>query len=154
MTSLPNNRFIEKLVLFDREWMTISYKSELANKISNHYKSSTVAAEEIIVAWTEIQTYFHDLNLSLANEIKLLGDLVNYNDDGKTIEFTIGKDGIRFIKEIYDIRVVKITHPNSAELMAKQKFKKNLVVNEANNKAFCESLIDHWLRKAIEVHLS
>ena len=86
----------------------MSYKSELANKISNHYKSSTVAAEEINVAWTEIQTYFHDLNLSLVKEIELLGDRVNYSDDGKTIEFKLGKDGIRFVKEIFDIRVVKI----------------------------------------------
>ena len=132
----------------------MSYKYELANKISNHYKSSTVAAEEINVAWTEIQTYFYDLNLSLAKEIELLGNLVKYSDDGKIIEFKLGKNGIRFVKEIFDIRVVKITIPDSAELMAILEFKNNLVVNEANNKVFCESLIDYWVKEAIEVHLS
>lgn len=131
-----------------------SYKTELANKISIHFRGSTVAAEEINVAWTEIQTYFHDLNLSLAKEIELLGDLVNYCDDGKIIEFKLGKNGLRFVKEIFDIRVVKITHPSSAELLAILKFKNNIVVNEADNKAFCESLIDHWLKKSIEVRLS
>ena len=131
----------------------MSYKHELANKISNHYMSSTVVAEEINVAWTEIQAYFHDLNLSLAKEIELLGDRVNYSDDGKIIEFKLENDGIRFVKEIFDIRVVKITHPSSAELMAILKFKNNIVLNEADNKAFCESLIDYWVKEAIEVYL-
>ncbi|QUW22470.1 hypothetical protein JSQ81_02465 [Sporosarcina sp. Marseille-Q4063] len=132
----------------------MSYKHELANKISNHYRSSTDAAEEINIVWTEIQTYFQDLNLSLTKEIEMLGDRVNISDDGKIIEFKLGKDGIRFVKEVFDIRVVKITHPNSAELLAVLEFKNNIVVNEADNKAFCESLIDDWVKDAVEVHLS
>ena len=51
----------------------MSYKNELANKISNHYKSSTVAAEEINDAWKEIQTYFRELHLSLAKVDRVAG---------------------------------------------------------------------------------
>ena len=131
----------------------MSYKYELANKISKHYKSSMVAAEEINGVWNEIQTYFYDLNLSLAKVIELLGNHVNYSDDGLIIEFKLGENGIRLVKEIFGIQVVKI-YPGSAELMAMLEFKNNVVVNESNNKVFSESLIDIWVRDAIEVHLS
>lgn len=131
----------------------MSYKYELANKISNYYKSSMVAAEEINGVWREIQTYFYDLNLSLAKVIELLGNHVNYSDDGKIIEFKLGENGIRLVKEIFGIQVVKI-YPGSAELMAILEFKDNVVVNESNNEVFSESLIDIWVRDAIEVHLS
>ena len=133
--------------------MMMSYKNELANKISNHYKSSMVAAEEINVVWREIQTYFSDLHLNLAKVIELLGDRINYSDEGKVIEFKLGENGIRFVKEIFGIQVVKI-YPGSAELMAILEFKDNVVVNESTNEVFSESLIDHWVRDAIEVHLN
>lgn len=131
----------------------MSYKTELANKISNHYKSSIVAAEEINVVWRKIHTYFYDLNLSLVKVIELLENRVNYSDDGKIIEFKLGENGIRFVKEIFGIQVVKI-YPGSAELMAILEFKDSDVVNEANNEVFSESLIDNWVREAIEVYLN
>ncbi len=131
----------------------MSYKNELANKISNHYKSSMVAAEEINVVWREIQSYFHNLHMSLAKVIELLGNRVNYSDDGKIIEFKLGENGIRFVKEIFGIQVVKI-NPGLAELMAILEFKKNVVVDESNKEEFSELLIDHWLRETIEVHLN
>ena len=131
----------------------MSYKTELANKISNHYKSSIVAAEEINDVWSEIHTYFYELNLSLSKVIELLGNHVNFSDDGKIIEFKLGENGIRFVKEIFRIQAVKI-YPGSAELMAILEFKDKVVVNEATNEAFSESLIDHWVKEAIEVHLN
>ena len=118
--------------------MTLSYKTELANKINNHYKSRIVAAEEINDVWSEIHTYFHELNLSLSKVIELLGNHVNYSDDGKIIEFKLGENGIRFVKEIFGIQVVKVS-PGAAELMAILELKNNVVVNESNNEAFSES---------------
>ncbi len=112
-----------------------------------------IAAEEINVVWTEIQTYFHDLNLSLMNEMKLLEDRISYINDGKIIEFNLEKNGIRFVKEVLTIQVVKI-QPDSAELLSILKYKNSIVVNEENNIAFCESLIDEWVEEAIEVHLT
>ena len=131
----------------------LSYKTELANKINNHYKSRIVAAEEINGVWSEIHTYFHDLNLSLAKVIELLGNHVNYSDDGKIIEFKLGENGIRFVKEIFGIQVVKI-YPGSAELMAILEVKDKVVVNEETNEVLSESLIDHWVKDAIEIHLN
>ena len=93
------------------------------------------------------------MHLSLAKVIELLGNRVNYSDDGKIIEFKLGENGIRFVKEIFGIQVVKI-NPGLAELMAILEFKENVVVNESNKEAFSESLIDHWLRETIEVHLN
>ena len=128
----------------------MSYKCELANKISNRYKSSMVAAEEINGVW---RTYFYDLNLSLAKVIKLLGNHVNYSDDGKIIEFKLGENGLRFVKDIFGIQVVKV-YPGAAELMAILELKDKVVVNNATNEVFSESLIDHWVNEAIEVHLN
>ena len=68
----------------------------------------------------------------MAKVIELLGNHVNYSDDGKIIEFKLGENGIRFVKEIFGIQVVKI-YPGSAELMAILEFKDNVVVNESNN---------------------
>ena len=83
----------------------------------------------------------------------MLDDRVIYIEDGINIEFKLEENGIRFVKEIFGIRVIKI-YPGSAELMALLEFKNKKVVNEINNEAFSESLIDHWLKEAIEVHLS
>ena len=74
-----------------------------------------VAAEEINVVWKEIQTYFHELNISLTRES-------SYWEIVFTIVMTVGAlssnlgSGIRFVKEIFCIQVVKI-HPGLAELM-------------------------------------
>ena len=94
--------------------MMVSYKNELANKISNHYKSIMVAAEEINVVWREIQTYFSDLHLSLAKVIGLLGnhgrcidvddsttsteiiDEINANTEWMNIAY---RKGIRYVEE-------------------------------------------------------
>ena len=78
--------------------MIISYKFELANKISYHYKSSMVVDEEINVVWSEIQSYFQELNLSLAKVIELLGNRIHYSDAGKIIEFKLGENEIRLVK--------------------------------------------------------
>ena len=124
----------------------MEYKDEFTAKVKDYFKDSVIAAEKINAVWEQIESYFNDLGDSLEIEIDLLGNYVEYYNDGNVIEFAIRDVGIRLEKSVFTINLQKLTGEEYTYWKYFE-YKDGKIVNFSGGDEYNDSSLNSWLRE-------